>query len=177
MRKAVDMTMAQSDILQSRATFSEDRVYRYTLRRTWDHGKGFCAFVGLNPSTADETNDDPTIRRCVGFARSWGYGGIMMLNLFAYRATDPRELLRLGGSLIDRAVGPDNNGFLTVMTELVACREIVCCWGAWPHINGRDKEVLALLSMRPKCLGLTQKGFPRHPLYVRADTPLQEMPR
>lgn len=77
---------------ESGAIFSADRLYRYTLTRRWD-GRPMMAWIGLNPSTADETEDDPTIRRCTGFAKAWGYGGMVMLNLFAYRATDPKEMM------------------------------------------------------------------------------------
>ena len=78
------------------AIFSSDRIFRYILWRTWNEQNGHLMVIGLNPSTADETQDDPTIRRCVGFARQWGYGGLYMLNLFAYRATDPSELMKAG---------------------------------------------------------------------------------
>lgn len=75
----------------SAARFSLCRRYRYDLWRRWDISKGYAMFIGLNPSTADKTADDPTIRRCIGFARSWGYGALCMTNLFAFRATDPRQ--------------------------------------------------------------------------------------
>lgn len=75
------------------ASFSLDRVYRYHLwRRLKREGCGSVAFIGLNPSTADEQKDDPTVRRCIGFARAWGYDRVEMLNLFAFRAKDPREM-------------------------------------------------------------------------------------
>jgi hypothetical protein len=75
------------------AVLSECGRYRYVLTRTWDHDLAACAFIGLNPSTADAHEDDPTIRRCIRFARDWGHGGLIMLNLFAWRSTDPRGLL------------------------------------------------------------------------------------
>lgn len=74
------------------AILSEDRKYRYILSRTWDETKPTVLFIGLNPSTADENEDDPTIRRCIIFAKSWGYGGLIMANLFAFRTTNPQGL-------------------------------------------------------------------------------------
>lgn len=78
--------------MKSDAELSKCRTYRYALWRTWDESKPFAMFVGLNPSTADELEDDPTIRRCINFSKLWGYGGLCMVNLFAYRATDPTAL-------------------------------------------------------------------------------------
>ena len=76
------------------AEFSPDKVYRYELWRIWDEALPVCMFIGLNPSTADETVDDPTIRRCINFAKEWGYGQLVMTNLFAFRATKPAEMMR-----------------------------------------------------------------------------------
>lgn len=145
------------------AVFSSDRIYRYELRRTWDASLPTVAFVGLNPSTADETADDPTIRRCIGFAKRWGYGGLVMLNLFAFRATDPRVMR----SATD-PVGPDNDWHLTH----VKAETIVAAWGAGGLYRGRDHEVWHLLGGRLSALGFTKDGHPRHPLYVRGDTEL-----
>ena len=78
--------------LKTGAIFSGCRTYRYTLWRSWDRDKGDVMFIGLNPSTADETLNDPTVRRCINYAKSWGYGGIYMANMFAFRATDPKEM-------------------------------------------------------------------------------------
>src|SRR5262245_35048856 len=79
-------------LIDAGAEFSDDRVYRWRLWRRWDHGP-MLMVVGLNPSTADEHTDDPTVRRCIGYAKRWGYAGLRMLNVFPYRATDPRELV------------------------------------------------------------------------------------
>ena len=89
------------------ATFSECRKYRYTLWRRWDglFASGYAMFIGLNPSTADETNDDPTIRRCIGYARDWGYGGLCMTNLFAFRATLPKNMKAVDFYAIRRLYG------------------------------------------------------------------------
>lgn len=119
-------------------------------------------FVGLNPSTADETTDDPTLRRCIGFARDWGFGQLCMTNLFAWRETDPDRLPRPG------AVGPLNDRHLLRCASRAG--EIVAAWGAHPAGNGRAAEVLRLLDGAGKslsCLGRTRDGSPRHPLYLR----------
>lgn len=76
--------------MNTNAILSEDRKYRYVLSRIWDESKPMVMIIGLNPSTADETKNDPTIIRCIDFAKSWGYGGVYMLNLFAFRATLPK---------------------------------------------------------------------------------------
>ena len=90
--------------IESAAEFSPDRVYRYSLWRFWSKNGGYAAFISLNPSTADEHEDDPTIRRCIRYAKDWGYSGLIMLNLFAYRSTNPKRLYT-----IDDPIGPDNN--------------------------------------------------------------------
>jgi hypothetical protein len=91
-------SLALGDDLGMGAEFSDCGTYRYALWRTWNALQPGVLFVGLNPSTADATTDDPTIRRCIGFAKRWGYGGITMANVFAYRATDPREMTVLAPS-------------------------------------------------------------------------------
>lgn len=145
----------------SDACLSPDRVYRYWLSRVWDESLPHLTVIGLNPSTADETVDDPTIRRCLGYAKSWGLGGLTMLNLFAYRATDPREM-----KAASDPVGPDNDAFLRLYTEGV----ILAAWGAHGAYRGRGDEVRRILSNRPlHCLGVTNAGQPKHPLYLRAD--------
>ena len=138
------------------ATFSADRRYRYRLWRRWDRSRPVVAFVMLNPSTADARNDDPTIRRCVGFARAWGYGGIEVVNLFAYRATDPREL-----RAANDAVGPENRRH--IHRAIARAHLVVLAWGA----HGSGSGLLSL--PRARCLGLTRAGRPRHPLYLRRD--------
>jgi hypothetical protein len=146
------------------ATFSPCRTWRYTLHRDVAPltGSGRVAFIGLNPSTADETRDDPTIRRCIRFARDWGYAELVMLNAYAYRSTDPAGLWEVGDP-----VGPDNDEWIA--RESGAANLVVCAWGV--HCDEqREREVLALLPPRPRVLGFTKDGHPRHPLYMRADT-------
>lgn len=150
------------------ATMSPCGKYRYELTRFWDGRKPAVAFVMLNPSTADAEIDDPTIRRCIGFAQAWGYGELRVYNLFALRATDPGELLTS-----DAPVGPDNAKFIE---KARACDRIVCAWGATtlpkPHAH-RGLIVTDLLmgedSRDLYCLGYTKDGSPRHPLYVASD--------
>jgi len=145
------------------AKFSEDRVYRYLLWRKWSDFP--CAmFIGLNPSTADENVDDPTIRRCVSFAKSWGCGGIHMLNLFAFRATKPEEMKKA-----DDPYGPDNEDFLK--TNLLISDPVVACWGIHGAFKNRAVEIRKLLPSL-KCFGLTKAGHPRHPLYLSKETRL-----
>jgi hypothetical protein len=151
--------------MKSDAAFSADRTYRYQLRRVWDEGP-LVSFIGLNPSTADETVDDPTIRRCIAFAQRWGYGGLVMVNLFAFRATDPRNMRAAADP-----VGPLNDRHLEAVYWETAM--LVAAWGAHGSYRGRDAEVIRLLGTM-LALGFTKGGHPRHPLYVRADTPLVE---
>ncbi len=129
-------------------------------------------FVGINPSTADETEPDPTVRRCVGFAESWGYGAIMMGNLYAIRDRDPR-ILQLDDLY---ARGVDNDRHLTAMAE--ACDLVVAAWGAGRCEPVRRREVIALLRRAKPvhALGLTKDGHPRHPLFMPSWTTPIPMP-
>ncbi len=145
------------------AEFSPCRRYRYSLWREWggmfgSERQGYAMFIGLNPSTADETNDDPTIRRCIAFARDWGYSALCMTNLFAYRATDPAKMLVQADP-----VGPDND---KTLLQLAGGSEIVvAAWGIHGDHRGRADEVRRMLP-RLHYLGLTKDGYPKHPLYL-----------
>ena len=120
----------------------------------------------LNPNTADAVRDDPTIRRCVAFARRWGYGGVDVVNLFAYRTPHPRELARA-----EDPVGPRNDRYLR--RALRTAELVVCAWGATRVAARRAHAVAGILDGAPlHCLGRTRSGAPRHPLYLRADTRL-----
>jgi hypothetical protein len=143
------------------AAFSPCRTYRYALWREWNDGPTV-TFIGLNPSTADETKDDPTIRRCVGFAKSWGFGGLIMANLFALRATDPTEMLRH-----PEPVGPDNDAWLRGLAGRSG--KVIAAWGVHGTHRKRDKAVLQMLGDKLHALALTKAGLPKHPLYLRAD--------
>ena len=118
----------------------------------------------LNPSTADANRDDPTIRRCIDFAQRWGYGGLLVGNLFAYRSTDPKGLLAA-----DDPVGPENDRHLAHLAE--SCNIVVAAWGAVsrPDHLRRATEVREIVGHKLYCLGMTTSGQPRHPLYVRSN--------
>jgi hypothetical protein len=147
------------------AEFSPCGQYRYSLSRTWRVDGPDVVFVGLNPSTADETADDPTLRRCIRFAKSWEYGSLVLVNLFAYRSVNPANLKKV----ID-PVGPRNDTFIRRYCERTS--RIVVAWGAGGMRHGRDQDVLSLVK-NPYCLGLTQNGAPKHPLYLRGKTRLR----
>lgn len=149
------------------AELSADGEHRLLLGRVWDDDLPLVAFIGLNPSTADATEDDPTIRRCIGLARAWGYGGVLVANLFTFRAADPRLLAACKTPLI---FGADN-----ALRDVAGRGALVIeAWGghAMASSTGRDRHVRALLAGRaPRAvLGLTQDGAPRHPLYAPAGT-------
>ena len=152
------------------AVFSPDRQYRYLLRRRALLGaETTCLFVLLNPSTADETVNDPTIRRCLGFARSWGFGHLVVANLFALRSTDPKPLYQHPDP-----VGPDNDRHIAEASA--EARLTIAGWGNHGELRHQGEYVRLLLD-KPKHLGLTKQGHPRHPLYLRADTaPLDWQP-
>lgn len=139
--------------------FSPCRRFRYTLWREWIGGEGYAMFIGLNPSTADEIRDDPTIRRCIAYAKSWGFSGYCMTNLFAFRATDPYVMLRH-----ESPVGEENDSWILRCAERASV--IVAAWGTHGSWRGRDVEVRTLLRGRLSCLQLTKDGYPGHPLYL-----------
>lgn len=148
------------------AVFSLDRVHRYRLYRWWAPGPSIL-FVMLNPSTADDRVEDPTIRRCMGFSRRWGYGSLEIGNLFALRSTDPNAL-----RVASDPVGPENDEWLARMAG--RADQVVAAWRAWggAAVAARATAVLPLLGRTVLCLGLTLGGRPRHPLYVAGDTSL-----
>ena len=143
----------------SGAHMSDCRRYRYVLWRRWADGP-HAMFIGLNPSTADETLDDPTIRRCIAFARDWGYGALCMTNLFAYRATRPADMLAQ-----DDPVGSDNDGYLRRLAAEAGV--VIAAWGTHGAHGGRHKAVRAMLPTL-HYLRLTKDGHPGHPLYLPA---------
>lgn len=159
------------------ASLSADGIYRWTLRRWWANGPT-ATFVMLNPSTADATQDDPTIRRCIGFAKRMGCGSLLVVNLFARRATNPRDLIPFAGETVERE-------------ELAAWGEalaeggpLIAAWGASPNwlrrdIDARSAMFRANAQMAGRgmhALGLTQDGSPRHPLYLKGDAQLVAWP-
>lgn len=163
-----------SDLLDRKsAVISPCGTYRYQLGRRWGEGAAML-FVMLNPSTADAEIDDPTIRRCVGFAKREGLAGIDVMNLFAFRSPSPSEMRRAADP-----VGPDNDDFLARMFLAASAwgAPVVAAWGAHGFHKGRDAKVYALAKgqgVLMQCLGVTNGGAPKHPLYLPADAPLIE---
>ena len=143
--------------------------YRYSLSRCWGDGLTVC-WIMLNPSTADARKDDPTIRRCIGLSGWWGYGALVVVNLFALRATNPKVLRPVFGyqdEMIE-TIGPDNDDWIEHETERASL--LVAAWGNHGVIWNRGDEVREALGVeRLHHLGLTKRGQPRHPLYVRGD--------
>lgn len=152
------------------AVVSPDGIYRYILRREWDDGPCVC-FVMFNPSTADATKDDATIRKCIGFAQRWGYGRMIVVNLYAVRSRDPKVVARTTG-----AVGPINNFW--ILQAAKESRKMVFAWGCSAHMpkDKRLREIAALLKdvhTEQVCLGKGKDGSPRHPLMLAYATPLE----
>lgn len=149
------------------ATFSPgpERTYRYELWRNWSPALLEVKFIMLNPSTADGIHDDPTIKKCIKFAKTWGFGGLRVVNLFAYRSTDPRILKKLS---LDEAVGPDNDEF--IRRVLFTPGPNIAAWGKDGNILGRATAVrtqLDQLGIKLQALKLGKTGEPYHPLYLR----------
>lgn len=151
------------------ASLSNDGLFRYTLVRDWTRSGPYLTFVMLNPSIADAQQDDPTIRRCVGFARSFGFGALRVVNLYAYRATKPADLWLAK----DRTGGDRNEDTLREVGLRARHGDVlIAAWGAHAKAD-RVAEVLALPGWdRLKALGVTKSGAPRHPLYLSANSPL-----
>lgn len=141
--------------------------YRYTLWRTWNRNQPRVAFIMLNPSTADASSNDPTIRRCIAFARAWGYGALEVLNLFAYRTPHP-HLLRQAAD----PIGADNDRHLLAVGQRV--QTLIFAWGNQGSFQKRQHAVIQLLQPceHQYCLGKTRLGHPCHPLYLKKTTQL-----
>lgn len=154
------------------ATFSPCRKYRYHLWRCWGDSARRVVFIGLNPSTADESQDDPTIRRCIDFARRWEFGALDMLNVYGWRSTDPRALLD-----VEEPVGPEND--VTIARVVRTAGRTVMAWGSHAMLKRilapraielrRDLEGMELHELGH--LGRNADGQPKHPLYLPAVTP------
>lgn len=150
---------------QNGAIFSDCEQYRYKLWRTWDNEKSPLIFIGLNPSTADETVDDATIIRCTNRAKLWGYGGLIMLNLFAYRATNPNDMKKA-----QNPIGDNNDDFLKEILSMDTLT--IAAWGTHGRFKERDKQIKNLIP-NLHCLDITKDGHPKHPLYIPMDkTPI-----
>jgi hypothetical protein len=163
---------------QRKTEFSPCRKWRYTLWRSWaiedltgfensaeTHAHEYVQFIGLNPSTADEVKDDPTIRRCIGFAKAWGYGALCMTNIFAFRATDP-EVMKLESD----PVGMGNDTYILNCAKQAGI--VVAAWGTHGSHNDREdwvKKMFFDCGIKLHHLGLNSDGSPKHPLYLRKD--------
>ena len=144
---------------RSGAHFSRCRSWRYALWREWDAALPRVMLIGLNPSTADARRNDPTIRRCIGFARDWGFGGVWVLNLFAFRATYPEDLKAAADP-----VGPRNDEWLRRVAR--QSERIVACWGNDGVFLGRSAAVRKMLGDRLEVIRMNASGEPAHPLYL-----------
>lgn len=149
--------------LKKSAEISECGLYRYALTRVWDESKPLVLFIMLNPSTASGSIDDPTIRRCVGFASNWGYGGILVGNLFAFRATNPID--------IPKVIDPNHADLnsQSVMEMYWKSKITVFAWGNPPIAHPSCPLVGFQNTFN---LGLTKRLNPKHPLYIKKDQPL-----
>lgn len=147
--------------MEKSANFSRCRTYRYALWRSWDEHKPYAMMIGLNPSTADEVEDDPTLIRCINFAKSWGYGGVCMTNLFAYRATDPNDMKAAADP-----VGASNNRWLTRLAKEAGI--VVAAWGNDGDYLNRASQIKNKIP-NLYCLKMNKSGEPAHPLYLRAE--------
>lgn len=150
------------------AELSSDGIYRYALTREWEDGR-CVAWLMFNPSTADAEQDDATIRKCVGFSKRWGYGRMVVVNLYAVRSRDPKTVARIADP-----VGPLNNYWIA--ESLKESRELVCAWGCAQHmskIGERINEVMFLArgcKTPIVCLGQRRDSHPRHPLMLPYST-------
>ena len=143
------------------AEFSDDRKYRYCLWRIWDENKPMVMFIGLNPSTANENKDDPTIRRVKRFAFDWGFGGVYMMNLFAWITAYPAEL-----KICEDPLG-ENDERLRRLSY--SCKDIIFAWGSFKEAQERSKQVIKMFPFA-KALVINHNGTPKHPLYIKSDT-------
>jgi len=140
------------------AVFSACRTYRYALWRTWEMRTPSILFVGLNPSTADDQHDDPTIRRCIRFAQNWGYGGIYVANLFSFRATRPTTL-----KANSNPIGSETEDWIHRLSQETLYT--IACWGNHGSFLQRNQVITQMIA-NLYCLRITKQGQPAHPLYL-----------
>jgi hypothetical protein len=157
------MTLFDSEIIKG-AVFSRCRRYRYSLHRTWDAGDDrYVNFIGLNPSTADEDLDDPTIKKCMKFALSWGYGGIVMTNIFAWRDTSPAEMKKAV-----EPIGEVNDRCLISIARDASL--VIAAWSQHGSFKNRSQDVRKLLNNFPLHILKMGASEPWHPLYLKDST-------
>ena len=160
------MKLPDFSILKS-AIFSEDRKYRYALWRIWNINRPMRLQIGLNPSSANELMDDPTITRGVVRASKDGFGGFIQANLYSYVSTNPKRLLELPEL---EAIGTENEDYLKFLVGISG--QTVCGWGSFPAAIKRAPAVLKMIA-EPYCLGINADGQPKHPLYIGYDVPVK----
>jgi hypothetical protein len=148
------------------AEFSEDRNYRYALWRIWDRSKPLVMFIGLNPSTANETDNDPTIKSVCRIAKHNGYGGVYMMNCFPYVSTNPKELF----NGISPTTQELNN--LALKDTASICQDVVFAWGNFKEVEPSVVNFLNMLFPNAKALQVNKNGSPKHPLYCKSTTEL-----
>jgi hypothetical protein len=162
-RRTDTRTRLSAAVYDSGAVLDRSGTYRYTLWRCWDASGPRAGFILLNPSAADATRDDPTLRRCMAFAHAWGFGGVQVVNLFAFRTPNPDHLRTAADP-----IGPENDRY--VLEASRRCALLVAGWGMCATADQRAKDVLSLLAEQEiYCLGYTKSGSPRHPLYMRGN--------
>ena len=146
-------------MINSNAIFSENKIHRYVLIREWDLNKPSLMIVSLNPSTADEKINDPTIRRCLGFAKRWGFGKLFVTNLFSLRATLPTDLFNS-----KNPIGNKNDYWLKKLSKNV--NKVVLAYGNHGKFKERHDEILKIID-NPYCIKKSKTGMPMHPLYLK----------
>ena len=146
--------------MEKGAKISKDGQYRYTLWRIWDNELPLVMFLMLNPSTADGKKDDPTIKKCMAYAKAWGCGGIWVGNLYAYRSSSPSVL-----NIVNDPIGPKCDLYLEKMAK--KCDLIIAAWGNNNPSKGRVNQVRNIVGGNLDCLEISKSGQPKHPLYLK----------
>lgn len=155
---------------QRGALLSADGRYRYRLWRVWNDLEPVMVWVLLNPSTADAQTDDPTLRKCIGFAKQHHHGGVILVNLFAWRASSPDVL-----PTVEDPIGPDNDAAIDWACRSPVLATVIGGWGSFPFATRRATAVQTMIRCTRRrfgCFGVTGNGQPRHPLYLPYTTPL-----
>lgn len=158
--------------MQGSAEISDCGRFRYALTREWDQALPWCCFIGLNPSTADANVDDPTIRRCIGFSKSFGCGRLLMLNLYAFRTVSPEVMWAARKNFVD-IIGGKENWFYAMQQRITRCDAMtIAAWGR----HGKDRGLDAMCHLEGlHYLALNSDGTPKHPLYLKGDLKPQRM--
>lgn len=147
--------------LEKYAYISDDKLYRYTLWRKWGKSSKYACFIGLNPSIADTYIDDPTLIRCVDFSKSFGYDAVCLINLFAYRATNPKNM-----KIANEPIGVENDDIIKLVTSHSEIN--IAAWGTLGIFKNRNIEVINMIKDL-HYLKLTKNNHPCHPLYLKKD--------